>query len=110
MAFLNLLIQFSVLITFCVYTTNEVLLDCSQLRKGQFMCPDPQINHIDSKTQQPIDCNRDNKAKVWCIAADGIICEDTNNASFLGEIPCKWTCVLILNNIKYTYTVQIQLI
>lgn len=66
-------------------------INCSTLRMGQYMCPDPNINHIDPKTQQPIGCTKNNVAKVWCIAADGIICSETKNASFKGEIPCRWT-------------------
>lgn len=66
-------------------------IDCTQLRIGQYICPDPNINHIDAKTQQPIGCTENNVAKVWCIAADGFVCTETKNASFKGEIPCQWT-------------------
>lgn len=66
-------------------------VDCSQLRVGQYMCPDPNINHIDPKTQQPYDCSKASIAKVWCIAADGLVCNETKNSSFKGEIPCQWT-------------------
>lgn len=84
-------IIYIILITEVVETISLVELDCSQLRVGQYLCPDPNINHIDPKTQQPYDCNRNNVAKVWCIAADGISCSETKNASFKGEIPCQWT-------------------
>lgn len=66
-------------------------VDCSQLRIGQYMCPDPKIDHIDPKTQQPIGCTKNNVAKVWCIAAEGLVCNETKNSSFHGEIPCRWT-------------------
>lgn len=66
-------------------------VDCSQLRIGQYMCPDPDIDHIDPKTQQPIGCTKNNVAKVWCIAAEGLVCNETKNSSFKGEIPCRWT-------------------
>lgn len=66
-------------------------IECGQLRVGQFMCPDPDVNHIDPKTQQPIGCLKKNVAKVWCKAADGIICTETGNYTFQGEIPCRWT-------------------
>lgn len=69
--------------------TYEV--DCSMLRKGQYICPDPDIEFIDTKTQQPKDCTKDNKAKVWCKAATDIICTETGNSSFKRDIPCKWT-------------------
>lgn len=66
-------------------------VDCSHLRIGQYMCPDPAINHIDAKTQQPIGCTKSNVAKVWCLAAEGLTCTETKNSSFKGEIPCRWT-------------------
>ncbi|XP_037035230.1 TM2 domain-containing protein CG10795 [Bradysia coprophila] len=79
------------LITISIPTSSEIELNCNELRVGQFLCPDPNTNHIDAKTQQPINCNEKNTAKVWCIAADGIVCSQTKNSSFLGEIPCQWT-------------------
>uniref|UniRef100_A0A1B0CIK9 TM2 domain-containing protein n=2 Tax=Lutzomyia longipalpis TaxID=7200 RepID=A0A1B0CIK9_LUTLO len=68
-------------------------VDCSELRMGQYLCPDPGNidNHIDPKTQQIRGCTRENKAKVWCIAADEITCTETKNSSFTKEQPCKWT-------------------
>lgn len=67
-------------------------IDCSrELRMGQFICPDPDRDYIDTRTQQPIGCTPEGKAKVWCLAADGLVCSDTRNASFLGDIPCNWT-------------------
>lgn len=74
-----------------LYEIVAVEVDCSTLRIGQYMCPDPNINHIDPKTQQPIGCTKHNVAKVWCIAADGLVCSETKNSSFRGEIPCRWT-------------------
>lgn len=74
-----------------LYEIVGIEVDCNTLRIGQYMCPDPNINHIDAKTQQPIGCTKNNVAKVWCIAADGLICSETKNASFKGEIPCRWT-------------------
>lgn len=67
-------------------------IDCSrELRMGQFICPDPEREFIDARTQQPIGCTPEGKAKVWCLAADGLLCSDTRNASFLGDMPCNWT-------------------
>lgn len=71
--------------------TTEVEVDCHILRMGQFMCPDPDVNHMDLRTQQPAGCTKEGTAKVWCIAADGITCSHTKNSSFMGEIPCKYT-------------------
>lgn len=45
------------------YSVKEVTVDCSTLRMGQYLCPDPNINHIDPKTQQIKGCRKDNKAK-----------------------------------------------
>lgn len=57
-------------------------VDCSQLRIGQYMCPDPDIDHIDSKTQQPIGCTKNNVAKVWCIAAEDLVCNENEKLQF----------------------------
>ena len=80
-----------VIISTLVNTSYAVELDCKELLMGQFLCPDPNINHMNPKTQQPNGCTKENKAKVWCIAAEGITCTETKNSSFLGDIPCKWT-------------------
>lgn len=65
--------------------------DCSKLMKGQYICPDPSYNLIDPKTQQPWGCTKENKARALCLAADGIICRETNNGTFWIDINCKWT-------------------
>lgn len=70
---------------------ESIDVDCSQLRVGQYLCPDPDIDFIDPKTQQPYGCTKENVAKVWCIAAEGLICLETKNSSFRGQIPCRWT-------------------
>lgn len=89
--------QFLAIIILIVFNElHEIVtveVDCGTLRIGQYMCPDPNVNHIDPKTQQPIGCTKHNVAKVWCIAADGLVCGETKNASFRGEIPCQWTWV-----------------
>lgn len=41
--------------------TYEV--DCNNLRMGQYICPDPDYDFIDPKTQQPRGCTKENKAK-----------------------------------------------
>lgn len=72
-------------------------VDCSTLRLGQYICPDPSINHIDPETQQFKGCTKgkdvpeDGEAEVQCVAADGIICNETNNSTFKRKMPCKWT-------------------
>lgn len=67
-------------------------VDCKKLLIGQFICPDPnRTNQIDPTTQQFYGCNEKNKADVWCIAADGITCDFTQNASFTKEQSCEWT-------------------
>lgn len=47
------------------YTTDDI--DCSTLRMGQFLCPDPDVNYaqhlVDPKTQQLRGCTKENKAK-----------------------------------------------
>ena len=44
---------------------EDVRVNCrTELRWGQFMCPDPDSNYeyIDKATQQPIGCTKENKA------------------------------------------------
>lgn len=38
-------------------------VDCSTLRMGQYICPDPSVDFIDNATQQPKGCTKENKAK-----------------------------------------------
>ncbi|GAB0099706.1 TM2 domain-containing protein [Sergentomyia squamirostris] len=73
--------------------TGSVEVNCSGLRMGQYLCPDPNHidNYIDPKTQQIWGCTKENKAKVWCVAADEITCVETKNSSFTREMSCKWT-------------------
>ncbi|XP_018319786.1 TM2 domain-containing protein CG10795 [Agrilus planipennis] len=65
--------------------------DCNKLRMGQFICPDPSYNYIDPKTQQIMGCRKDNKAKVRCIAVEGLVCLETKNNTFYKDVPCQWT-------------------
>ena len=57
----------------CQFSLAEQHTDCSELLKGQFLCPLPDI---DPETQQPRNCDKDSKkAKIQCQAAPGIICK-----------------------------------
>lgn len=38
-------------------------IDCNNLRMGQYICPHPDYDFIDTKTQQPKGCTKENKAK-----------------------------------------------
>lgn len=38
-------------------------IDCNNLRMGQYICPHPDYDFIDHKTQQPKGCTKENKAK-----------------------------------------------
>jgi len=75
-------------------TPNEIefppdSIDCNALKKGQYLCPMPDI---DVETQQPRDCDKITKtAKINCVAAPGINCKETGNATFTGNVDCKWT-------------------
>lgn len=55
------LIILSIPIINSVEYTYEI--DCNHLRMGQYICPHPDYDLIDSKTQQPRGCTKDNKAK-----------------------------------------------
>ncbi|XP_030387262.1 TM2 domain-containing protein CG10795 [Scaptodrosophila lebanonensis] len=76
---------------FYAVESHQVIVDCNKLLMGQFMCPDPAKNHIDPKTQQLRGCTPENRARVWCIAAQDINCTETGNSTFTRELPCKWT-------------------
>lgn len=51
------------ILIYCVNESSEIEHDCNTLRMGQYLCPDPNINHIDPKTQQIKGCTEENKAK-----------------------------------------------
>ncbi|XP_047529672.1 TM2 domain-containing protein CG10795 [Vanessa atalanta] len=76
---------------------KSVIVDCGTLRLGQYICPDPSLNQIDPDTQQYRGCTKgkdiasEGEAEVQCIAADGIICNETNNSTLRRKLPCKWT-------------------
>ena len=44
--------------------TLESATDCSKLRVGQFLCPDPDSSYkyIDEKTQSVVGCSKDGRA------------------------------------------------
>ncbi|CAD7078503.1 unnamed protein product [Hermetia illucens] len=67
----------------CFVQCHQVEVDCGSLLMGQFICPDPSLNQIDPKTQQLRGCTKENKAKVWCVAVEGINCTETKNAFVL---------------------------
>lgn len=59
------LIVVTYLSIFCVtYASDEVkgdknvVVDCSTLRLGQYICPDPSLNQIDPDTQQYRGCTK----------------------------------------------------
>ncbi|XP_066245360.1 TM2 domain-containing protein CG10795 [Euwallacea similis] len=67
------------------------LIDCGTLRMGQFLCPDPSYDLVDPKTQQIRGCTKENKARINCLAVEGLICQETHNRTFTKEVSCKWT-------------------
>ena len=83
---------FVILLIFCPIAL-ESATDCTKLRVGQFICPDPDssYDYIDKNTQSVIGCTKEGKAKVRCLASEGIICEDTSNNTFYSTIPCEYT-------------------
>lgn len=52
---------------------SEYIVDCNTLRLGQYICPDPNVNHIDPKTQQLIGCTKQNKAEGKCLKSHIIL-------------------------------------
>lgn len=43
--------------------SEDIEVDCSTLRMGQYICPDPSYDYVDPKTQTLRGCRPDNKAK-----------------------------------------------
>lgn len=74
-----------------IILSSSETVDCNNLRLGQYICPDPNYDLIDPKTQQIRGCTRENKAKVQCLAIEEINCTETNNSTFTKEMHCLWT-------------------
>lgn len=87
----KVILAFNIFLYLCVAANDIEEMDCSKLRLGQYLCPDPSYDLIDPKTQQPYGCTQENKARVPCRVAPNIICKDTKNSTTFREIPCKWT-------------------
>jgi hypothetical protein len=53
------------ILLYCAHISADYNVECSTLRMGQYICPDPDpsYNFIDPKTQQPYGCTKENKAK-----------------------------------------------
>lgn len=83
--------QIFFLISIFIGVLSDDSIDCTTLRKGQFLCPDPSTDYIDHYTQSVKNCRKNGTATVKCIAAEGIICKDFNNNTFNGTIECDWT-------------------
>ena len=61
---INLLFYPILIILISIKTTNEVEVNCSELKMmGQYICPHPGIKHIDPKTQELKGCTKENRAK-----------------------------------------------
>ena len=66
-----LLLLYCVSSTYGAEYTYEI--DCNNLRMGQYICPHPDYEFIDPKTQQPKGCTKENKAKGISISIKIII-------------------------------------
>nr|XP_014352297.1 PREDICTED: TM2 domain-containing protein 1 [Latimeria chalumnae] len=80
---------------------------CSELRLGQYICDNPEINEV---TQEPLNCTN-STAYVFCRPAPKIICMDDNGivvnftgiqVGFKKSIPCR-------NVNGYSYKVAVAL-
>lgn len=58
----NMYNLFFKLILFSLILNNAFGYNCSSLLMGQYLCPDPDIDHIDPKTQQIRGCTKENTA------------------------------------------------
>lgn len=64
-------------------------VNCSRPLMAQYNCSKPKI---DEETQQPINCDKNNRAQVICHLYDGFVCDGTLNVtSFTRDIDCLYT-------------------
>lgn len=54
---------FIIILSFNLHIIYGFEVDCTQLRLGQYLCPDPAYDQIDPVTQQYYGCTKENKAK-----------------------------------------------
>lgn len=76
---------------FVLNSTYFHQVECSTLKFGQYICPDPDYDPIDPTTQQMRGCQEEYVARVFCTAAPGILCTETDSRIFLKAMPCSWT-------------------
>lgn len=62
------LLFFIFLHIFFLSHVNGYEVDCTDLKMGQYICPDPAYDQIDPKTQQFYGCTKENKAKGMPVA------------------------------------------
>ncbi|XP_054163478.1 TM2 domain-containing protein CG10795-like [Oppia nitens] len=67
---------------------SVIAVDCNQLMIGQYDCKPPVI---DVDTQQPVSCNRSDRAYVNCTLVDGLVCRATGRPEFEQPIDCRHT-------------------
>lgn len=66
-------------------------LNCSSLRVGQYICPQPEIQ---LETQQPVNCTLNNTAPLTCRLVEGLRCQEAtgiNDTHFIFQQPCQYT-------------------
>lgn len=56
-------LKFLVMVISLTFQISSSDIDCNDLRMGQYICPNPAVNHIDPKTQQIRGCTQENKAR-----------------------------------------------
>lgn len=64
------------------------VVNCSQLLIGQYDCL---AAVIDPETQQPIGCDKNNKALINCSLTEGLVCDESMKRDFKMSIDCKHT-------------------
>lgn len=68
---------------------KNIPADCSNPLVGQYNCSEPLI---DPDSQQPVNCDKNNKAQINCTLYEGFFCHGTPNVtSFTKEIDCLYT-------------------
>lgn len=84
-------ILFLIKINCCLSLSQQSLhsANCERPLNGQFTCDEIVI---DKETQQPINCQKNNKALINCTINKGFYCKGTfNETKFVKEIDCFYT-------------------
>ncbi|XP_029473753.1 TM2 domain-containing protein 1 isoform X1 [Rhinatrema bivittatum] len=92
---------------FMCETGAELTMKCDELRLGQYICEDPEINNV---TQEPLGCTN-STAYAPCFPAPNITCKDYsgNETYFTGKEVGFYKPMICRNVNGYSYRVAVAL-